>query len=401
MRACSLAMVAVFVGLMSFFGPTSDAFAQRRHYPLVYGSTGRPYGPTQAHYQYQRQYGRPWHGYGGLTASAGISSAHFNVGGGYYPSWGGWSGGGYWSPDVVAPAPGLAFYSPGYYGNFGVGYAAPPIYLPYPNYAVAQFPPTLYPPSWSAPGMADPLAAAMQQNQLQWGDQLPAVKPDPVHRPVVPSSTEARLKSLEAQSDGDRDMQNQKWLQAYIDYKKAVQLADDRADAHLRLGLALIALRHYDTAAVELKRAVKIDPTLPRSELTLTKLFGPGSELARSSVAHKLLEYVQADIRDPDRLFLMGTLLHFDGDPHAREVLETGMRLAGGGSHFAAFLQPTADTYVPRSSAPLPSSYAQPPQPEVTPPATSPPSAPALPPAPLPEPMPSADVGPRLIVPGN
>ncbi|HUQ70777.1 MAG TPA: tetratricopeptide repeat protein [Planctomycetaceae bacterium] len=393
MRACSLATVAVCVGLMSFFGSTTDAFAQRRHYPLVYGSSGRPYGPTQAHYQYQRQYGRPWHGYAGLTASVGVGSAHFNVGGGYDPAW----DAGFFAPQVVAPAPGLAFYSPGYYGNFGVGYVAPPIYLPYPNHAVAQYPPTLYPPTWSAPGMADPLAAAMQQNQLQWGDQLPAVKPDPVNRRVVPSSTDARLKSLEAQSDGDQDMRNQKWLQAYIDYKKAVQLADDRADAHLRLGLALIALRHYDTAAVELKRAVRIDPTLPQSELTLTKLFGPGSELARSSVAHKLLEHVQADIRDPDRLFLMGTLLHFDGDPHAREVLETGLRLAGGGSHFAAFLQPTADTYVPRSSAPLPSTYTEPPQPDVAPPTSTPP----LPPAPLPEPMPSADIGPRLFVPGQ
>ena len=34
-------------------------------YPRVYGYTGRPYGPTQAHYQYQRQYGRAWDGYGG------------------------------------------------------------------------------------------------------------------------------------------------------------------------------------------------------------------------------------------------------------------------------------------------------------------------------------------------
>ena len=30
-----------------------------RSYPRVYGPTGRLYGPTQAEYQYQRQYGRP------------------------------------------------------------------------------------------------------------------------------------------------------------------------------------------------------------------------------------------------------------------------------------------------------------------------------------------------------
>jgi hypothetical protein len=392
MRMSSLAAVVVVLG------SAATAMAQSgQRYPLVYGPTGHPYGPTQAHYQYQRQYGQPWHGYGGLTAPSNYAGSHVTLSGGYYP--GGW-GGGYWQPYVPPAAAGLGFYSPGYYGSFGVAYATPPIYLPYANYGVAQFPPMqswppiVLPPGWSANGMTDPLAAAMQQNQLQWGEQLPAVKPDPATRPVVPSSPDARLKSLEAQANGDQDLRNQKWLAAYVDYKKAVQLADDRAEAHLRLGLTLIALQHFDTAVTELKRAVTIDPSLPQSGPTLSELFGPGSELARSSIAHKLLDYVNDDIRDPDRLFLMGTLLHFDRDPHAREVLETGMRLNNGGSHFAAFLQPPAtnDTYVPRSSTSPP------------PPTPNPPAAPGLPPAPLPEPTAPASTpttAPRLVVPSE
>src|SRR5690349_1306186 len=102
----------------------AEAAAQHRHsfqYPLVYGPTGHPDGPTQAHYQYQRQYGRPWHGYGGLSAPS-YSGSHVTLSGAYYPTWGGWGGGGYWSPYIAPPAVGLGFYSPGYYGNFGVIY---------------------------------------------------------------------------------------------------------------------------------------------------------------------------------------------------------------------------------------------------------------------------------------
>ena len=40
-----------------------------REYPRVYGPTGRLYGPTQADYQYRKQYGRDWHGYRGLQTT--------------------------------------------------------------------------------------------------------------------------------------------------------------------------------------------------------------------------------------------------------------------------------------------------------------------------------------------
>ena len=36
------------------------------------------YGPTQAHYQYQRQYGRPWHGLGGNTATVTSGDFYFS-----------------------------------------------------------------------------------------------------------------------------------------------------------------------------------------------------------------------------------------------------------------------------------------------------------------------------------
>jgi len=390
-----------YLALVLLCGVASTAEAQHR-YPLVYGPAGRPYGPTQAHYQYLRQYGRPWHGYGGLVAPSGVGSGPFTVSGGYLPVWGGY-GAPFYAPPVTVVAP-------GYYGYFGPSYPAPVFTAPvYVNPVAAPVP-----LAWSAPVMTDPLAAVLQQHQQHWGHQLPAAKPDPIARPVVPSSTDARLRSLEAQSKGDRDMREQKWLQAYIDYKKAVQLASDRADAHLRLGLALIALQHYDSAATSLKRAVSLNPGVAQSELTLETLFGPGSELARSSVTHKLIDYVNDDIRDPDRLFLLGVLLHIDHDAdRAAQLFETAARLGGMKQHLHAFLteppvtEPAGvpienDPDAPHEPPPPPAPAIDetqptvPTEPQAVPPATTPPlprtSGPRLPrPNPiLPTPLPTA-----------
>ena len=49
---------------------------QTIHYPRVYGATGHLYGPTQAYYQYQRQYGHPWNGHGGITAPATVGTGY-------------------------------------------------------------------------------------------------------------------------------------------------------------------------------------------------------------------------------------------------------------------------------------------------------------------------------------
>src|SRR5690606_28523447 len=115
-RCTLIAAVSLFAAVAA----EQSASAQFR-YPRVYGATGRPYGPTQAHYQYQRQYGRSWHGYGGLTASSASISAVSGFGGlNYYHG----PVGGYGYP--IAPyaiTPFGTYYPPyAYYG----GYSGPP-----------------------------------------------------------------------------------------------------------------------------------------------------------------------------------------------------------------------------------------------------------------------------------
>jgi hypothetical protein len=354
--------------------------------PRVYGATGRPYGPTQAHYQYQRQYGRPWHGYGGYTAGYAPSATVFV--GGYNPGWGG-----YYAPPIIAAppivvspfAPGLSFYSPGVYGGYGY-YGTPDGYWPYPQQSLVQ-PLPLVP-------LSDPLGEAWQENLQRWGPDLPPARPDPVTRAVAPSSPEARLRSLRAQQDGDEDLRQQQWLAAYVDYKKAIEFAPDQAEAHFRYGLALVAIQNFDNAAFSFKRALALDPSLPQTGADLATLFGHGSDLARSSILHKLADYVAADVRDPDRLFVFGVMLHFSGDARANEVFEAGYRLAGRGQHFLAFLRPVGQATAP-AAKPQPAAEASgiplPPAPE---PSLSAPT-PLGPVAPSPLPPTSAPVKPN------
>jgi tetratricopeptide (TPR) repeat protein len=346
----------------------NSAEAQLR-FPRVYGATGRPYGPTQAHYQYQRQYGRPWHGYGGYTAAA-PSGVVFSGG----LSW--W--GGYPAivapPPVVAYAPGLSFYSPGVIGGFGY-YGTPGAYWPYADPSLVQ-----------PPFASSPLEDAWLDNLDRWGPSLPPAKPDPITLPVAPSTPEAQLRSLRAQQQGDEHLRQQQWLSAYVDYKRAVEVAPDRAEAHLRLGLVHAMLQNYDSAIFSLKRALALDPALPQSGIALATIFGHGSDIPRSAMLHRVADYVEADVRSPDRLFLFGCLLHFSGDARATEVFEAGYRLAGRGSHFLAFLKPDAVSKKSAENAAgsAPKETTLPPAPLPSAPDFVPPASPSSPPSPLP-----------------
>lgn len=266
-------------------------------------------------------------------------------------SWGG--GGGYFPVYYGSPAP--------YYGGYGYGYGygygpywgqwPVPAYGFVPNVAVPVGPIT-YPVV--TPGFNyDPYATmgpnltlnpviqdGLRENAERWGEDLPEFKPDPIQRPVAPSTNEARLRSLELQRQGDERMQRQEWAQALSLYRRSVSAAEDRADAHLRLAFASMAIRDYVTAVSELKRAIHLDRTLVQASPTLVQILGEQNPQTRLVLLENLAGWVRQDVRDPDRLFLMGAVLYFDRDERGMDFLETGFRLAGRGEHFQAFLAP-------------------------------------------------------------
>lgn len=372
-------------------GVASQSEAQPSSYPTVYGSTGQPYGPTQAHYQYERQYGRPWHGYGGQTTTGSFRGTHtvsgwsgytpYGVGYGYVSPWGsapyGYSYGG--GPSIVFMAP-VSVTAPGPY-IYGLGSLTNPGSFT-PN--LAPLDGALRPSAVSSPVQPD-FADGLGQAQ-------PAVgRLDPSQVPVAESSAAAKLKSLERQSIGDEKFRKQLWAQAYIDYRAAVDTAPDRAEAHYRLGFVFVALQHYGSAVREFKRGVFLDPTLPQTGAKLAIVFGAHSQIVRTSLMHKVAEWLRDDIRDSDRLFLLGVMLHFEDDTRGREVFEAAQRMASLGEkstdHITAFLSLPVEQ--PAGPQPVPGGIDLPPLPKPQPARVGIGLAPAardnLPPAPTPD----------------
>ena len=294
-------------------------------YPTVYGSTGTPYGPTQAAYQYQRQYGRSWHGYGGQV-SPGTFGGTFVVPGSLgYSSYHGYQHAAQWAAPIYVNAP------------YSYGYTAPGPFI----YGLEQLTnPGSFTPNVTPLGgipqrnLVIPLAVPDLADGLGPLQQVDA-KIDPSQRPVTASSTVAKLKSLEKQAFGDAQLRKQQWAKTYVEYRAAVDAAPDRAEAHYRLGILFVAMQHHASAVREFKRAVFLDSTLPQTGDKLAVLFGPNSQILRTSIMHKVGDWLREDIRDPDRLFLFGLLLHYEDDARGREVLEAAQRMANNSERFA------------------------------------------------------------------
>lgn len=214
---------------------------------------------------------------------------------------------------------------------------------------------------------------------------------DPSKRPAKPSTPAGRLKALEHQARGDEKLRKQLWAQAYVHYRSAADAAGDQGEAHFRLGFVYTAMQYYPSAVREFKRGLFLSPDLPASGIRMSMLFGPDSEIVRISILNKVADWVREDPRDPDRLFLLGLLLHFEDDPRRREVLQVARSMAVGSfDHIHALLA--------RPDAPAPKKIlleTLPLLPEVAKPLPDPPKLMAVP-SPLapPGPAPLQQVGP-------
>jgi len=316
---------------------TSSLAEAQQSYPRVYGPSGALYGPTQAHYQYERRYGRPWHGTGGIQVQHRHGHGHHHHGH-HHHHHGGWGYGGYWGGPLVPPyGLGFSYSGYGFYGSFGYGpgvgggVGVPYLAQPYPEYYGRN------------PFDNDVLQGTLEENALQWGQPEPLPAKPTVKAPVRKTSPETKVRSLHLQGFGDVLFRRQNFPQAYQRYREAAATAPDLATPHFRLGITLAAMHRYEAAVAELKRGLSLDPTWPLTGESLADLFGEDNIIARNSMLHEVAEWVRADIRDPDRLFLFGVLLHFNGDAaQARSVLETAARLGGSPEHVMVFLNPVA-----------------------------------------------------------
>jgi hypothetical protein len=254
-------------------------------------------------------------------------------------------------------------YGSPYYRMMAPRYFAPPPYMGYNGYGYGSAAGYMYPGPYvglGAPGPAPlyrtlgsqridaysnpALQETMLENQLRWGTELPPnAFPSQTRVRVRPSTPEQQLKSIHAQAQGDVFMKRLRFLNAYEKFKYAVGVANDRPEPYFRLAYALAAIGSYDSAVKYLKQGITLDPQWPARGDKLIGVFGDDNRLAILSLIERVTGWVRDDIRDPDRLFLMGVLLHFNDDNRSGQFFEAAYRLAGGGDHLLVFLQPQLD----------------------------------------------------------
>jgi hypothetical protein len=358
--------------------------------PRVYGPTGRLYGPTQAEYQYQRQYGHPSGSSGGLGTAyvngypGGGFGRHYHAGSYCY-------GGGPWLyPPVYVPP-----YYGGYYGSFGFAPTAAllnPISteLPIDQQAALQ--------EW------------LRDERQQWTSPLETMPVESLPKRYVKRSTDAaKARSVRLQHEGDLHFQSLEFDAAGHDYQAALMAAQDRPDPYFRLGFIDLTRSDFTEAAQNFKLGLQLDPTWPQTGPPLDELIGERNLLPKTQIKQRILDWVQQDIRDPDRLFVLGVVLHFDNDgERAAELFATAARLGGMKQYLQAFLTLPASTEqvaVPVEKAgelpppPQPPEEAvQPEQPAAGPPPQPPEAVQPQPPETV-EPAPPVVPGPRTSIP--
>jgi hypothetical protein len=331
--------------------------------------------PTQAVYQYQLNYQLPWQRWWG---GPGLSL------GGTMPTQGAF---GYSSLNgIPLPAP----LGAGVYVNSS---APPPHAVNVPPGMPFGPGPMGMPGYPSGPGMnggGPNIIPGSFQTQSQPGSNQGQGQQRTPKRAATVSAPGARRASAEQQNQGDLKLRQNLWAQAYVKYKNAVDLAPERPEAHFRMALTFTALKQYSSAIREFKKSIDLDPTLPQSGDTLSTIFGGDVKTWESQVMPVVAAWTQEDLRDTDRLFLLGLLLYFNEDPRGSEMMEAAKRTPGVNDYVLAFTNPAATPLADaRQSAPR-RRNARPPQPdpnestiEVTPDETTPGDLP-LPPAPAP-----------------
>ena len=280
--------------------------------------------------------------------------------------YGGYSGYGYGSPYGYGPSYGYGppyGYSAGYtsisYGvpGFSVGYTAPlfgntyygssygysgwnaPVYTVAPVYLNAPQPTLPQLPKW----MID--EANLDNNHL---DKIQPLSQ--THRSLIPPSTpEALLRSVRLQDAGDRLFANLDYSAAEKSYAKSVQAAPDRPEPYVRLAVAKAARGDFRAAVSFLKQMAEVDATYPVRADSLDRLFGLQNGVSKVQLKQRVADWTKVDVRDPDRVFLLGIVLFLDGDDRFRTLLDTALKLEGEQPYLRAFLDatPAQDTVRP------------------------------------------------------
>ncbi|OAI53347.1 hypothetical protein AYO47_04950 [Planctomyces sp. SCGC AG-212-M04] len=363
MNMLARTFVAAVVALASASSVSAQVVG---HYP----------GPrTRYEWNTNRPYSGGWSyngggGYGGISIGIGVPYGGYGYGGYYGP---------YGYGGAVIPPYGYGYYPGGYVippSTAAYGYVPGPIFTAPPE--ATSILPAQPQPLDVVNELEMRLNQANQNRPIPKADRLPVLKP---------STPEQQQRSLRHMATADQQFKIGHYSGAALEYRRAITDAEDLPDNYFGLGYALAAQRRYDEAVQQWKYGLMLDSSWPTRGQTLTQLFGENNQLEKQALLNRAADYVRQDPRNPDRIFLLGVLVYFDGDQtSAKTLFESAARVAGNESWLTAFLGTTKDQNV--ATAPP----AKPPAPSIpTPPParTVPPAADANNEKPVPPPPPA------------
>lgn len=175
----------------------------------------------------------------------------------------------------------------------------------------------------SSPAPAPPAAPAPSAPAAPGGTRGLVPSPDLVLRGSIGDGLAKARRLVE---EGDLLFRRQQFHSALQKYKQAVASAPALAEVYWRQGHALVAVGEYERAATTFKRALALSEELDRGGFRLSMLYG--SALATKEMhLERLAEWTLAHARSPEGYFLLGLMLHFDGQP---ERAEKFLLYAGG-----------------------------------------------------------------------
>jgi tetratricopeptide (TPR) repeat protein len=255
-----------------------------------------------------------------------------------------WLGGATWINPLFVPAWNVgAFWPTGIYFN------------PATNTAEYYLPPTYAPAELSYGPLAVERFLGVRR------DLWPAVPPGAVAVEAAldahavadrlrRSNETSRARGRRFVEAGDALFLQQRFHEALQRYKSAIVAAPDLADAYTRQGCALIAVRQYRLATKAFRIALELDSASLVSRLRLDDLYGD-NRLAKLSHLDELARAALAAPDDGDLLFLVGALLHANGEmDRAVRFFEKAAEL--GGAPAARLLAPLLPADAKAAAAP-------------------------------------------------
>jgi tetratricopeptide (TPR) repeat protein len=127
------------------------------------------------------------------------------------------------------------------------------------------------------------------------------------------TSVAAKMRSSKILDVGDALFHEQKYHEALQRYKSATAAAPDMIESWLRQGFALSATGRYELATRAFRRAAAIDPSALDAKFSLDDLYRDAVE-AKASHYDALARAALAEPERADLLYLLGMMLHFDGE---------------------------------------------------------------------------------------